>query len=161
MDDPAHSLSAAVRKPTTILVLVAGGVFSAFGWLMCTLAAGAVAAFVSLVVGIRPCWLVLAIALPLTLVLKVCGCLVTRWGGAVAVLAVLLAGFYATCLVAIARIAAATGFPFGQAFTTGGIGLTLQVAELGLDAVAILVYAAAAVAAAILATWLARPLSQH
>lgn len=138
-----------------ILDRVIGGVTSAFGWLMCTLAAGALAAFAALVIGMRPSWLILVLALPLAWVLKVCGCLVARWAAPIAATAVLLAGFYATCLVAVARIAAATGFPFGLAFRTGGIGLTLQVAELGLDALSILVYAAAAVAAAVLATWLA------
>ncbi|MGH8235232.1 MAG: hypothetical protein ACREPU_13705 [Rhodanobacteraceae bacterium] len=145
-----------VRKPGT-LACAAGGLTSAFGWLMCTLAVGALAAFASLVIGIRPSWLILALALPLAMVLKLCGCLAARWAAAIAALAVLLAGFYAMCLVAIARIAAVTGFPFGLAFRTGGIGLTLQVAELGLDALSILIYTAAAVAAAILATWLARP----
>lgn len=129
---------------------------SAFGWLMCTLAAGAVAAFAALVIGIRPCWLILLLAIPLTAVLKLCGCLYPRWAGPVAAGAMLLAGFYAGCLVAIARIAAATGFPFGEAFRTGGVGLTLQVAKLGLDALSVLVYAAAAVLAAILATWMVR-----
>lgn len=132
-----------------------GCLTSAFGWLMCTLAAGAVAAFAAIVFGIRPCWPILVLALPLTLVLKLCGCMVARWGAAIAAVAVLLAGFYATCLVAVARIAAATGFPFGQAFRAGGVGLTLQVAELGLNAIAVLVYAGAAVLAAALAAWLA------
>lgn len=159
VDDPAHSMSAAesARKRAPIVALVAGGLTSAFGWLMCTLAVGAVAAFAALVLGIRPSWLILVLALPLTLALNLCGCLVPRWAGPIAAFAVLLAGFYAVCLVAIARIAAATGFPFGQAFRTGGFGLTLQVAVLGLDAIAILVYAAAAVAAGLLATWLTRP----
>jgi len=134
---------------------VFGCLTSAFGWLMCTLAAGAVAAFAAIVFGIRPCWPILVLALPLTLVLKLCGCMVARWGAAIAAVAVLLAGFYATCLVAVARIAAATGFPFGQAFRAGGVGLTLQVAELGLNAIAVLVYAGAAVLAAALAAWLA------
>ena len=128
-----------------------------FGWLMCTLAAGAVAAFGTLVTDIRSCWLILLLAAPLTLILKFCGCLYKRWAGVVAAVAILLAGFYAACLVAIARVAAATGFPFGQAFRTGGPGLMLQVAKLGLSAVSILVYAGAAVLAAILAAWLARP----
>lgn len=123
---------------------------------MCTLAAGAVSAFGAMVLGIRPCWLILLLALPLIWVLKLCGCLYARWAAAIAVLAVLLAGFYATCLVAVARIAGATGFSFGGAFRTGGIGLTLQVAELGLDAKAILVYAAAAVIGALLAARLGR-----
>lgn len=155
MDDRDHSMirTESGRKPGAA-ARVAGGLVSAFGWLMCTLATGALAAFAALVVGIRPCWLVLVLALPLTLVLKVCGCLYARWAGAAAALAVLLAGFYAVCLVAIARIAASTGFPFGLAFRTGGIGLTLQVAELGLDAGAVLVYAGAAVIAAMLAGWM-------
>lgn len=136
---------------------VFGCLTSAFGWLMCTLAAGAVAAFAAIVFDIRPCWPILVLALPLTLVLRLCGCMAARWSAAIAAVAVLLAGFYATCLVAVARIAAATGFPFGQAFRAGGIGLTLQVAELGLDAVAVLVYAGAAVIAAVFAAWLARP----
>ena len=159
MDDSKPSIVTAEpeRKSDNIFARVVGGLTSAFGWLMCTLATGALAAFAALVVGIRPSWLILVLALPLALVLNLCGCLVARWAAAIAALAVLLAGFYATCLVAIARIAAVAGFPFGEAFRTGGIGLTLQVAELGLDALSILVYAAAAVAAAILATWLAHP----
>lgn len=124
---------------------------------MCTLATGALAAFVALVIGIRPSWVILVLALPLAWVLNLCGRLVARWTGVIAALAVLLAGFYAECLVAVARIAAAIGFPFGLAFRTGGIGLTLQVAELGLDALSILAYTAAAVAATIVATWLAQP----
>jgi|SRR5690348_4963476 len=158
VDDPALSKSTAepMRRPSAIAA-VAGGLVSAFGWLMCTLATGALAAFAALVFGIRPSWAILVLALPLVLVLKLCGCLVGRWAGAIAALAVLLAGFYAVCLVAIARIATTIGFPFGLAFRTGGFGLTLQVAELGLNAVAILVYAAAAIAAALLATWLTRP----
>ena len=157
VDDSASPLPAAMpaRASTTALARIFGALTSAFGWLMCTLAAGAVAAFVAIVIGIRPSWIILVLALPLTLVLKLCGCLVERWAAVAAALAVLLGGFYAACLVAVARIAAATGFPFGQAFRTGGIGLTLQIAELGLDALSILVYAAAAVAAAAFAAWLA------
>lgn len=138
-----------------MLARVLGCLTSAFGWLMCTLAAGAVAAFAAIVFDVRPCWPILVLALPLTLVLKACGCMHARWGAAIGVIAILLAGFYATCLVAVARIAAATGFPFGEAFHTGGIGLVLQVAELGLDALAVLVYAGAAVIAAAFAAWLA------
>jgi hypothetical protein len=88
--------------------------------------------------------------------LKACGCLSTRGSAAIAVIAVLLAGFYATCLVAVARIAATTGYAFGEAFRTGGVGLMLQVAELGLDALTVLVHAGAAVIAAAFAAWLAR-----
>lgn len=123
---------------------------------MCTLAAGAVAAFAALVFGIRPSWVILLLAAPLTVALKLCGSLVAHWAAPVAIAAVLLAGFYAACLFAIVRIAAATGFPFGLAFRTGGIGLTVQVARLGLNAMSVLVYAAAAVVAAALANWLAR-----
>ncbi len=123
---------------------------------MCTLATGAVAAFAALVADIRPCWLILLLAAPLTLVLNFCGCLYARWAGVIAAVAILLAGFYAACLVALARVAAATGFPFGQAFRTGGPGLVLQIAKLGLSAVSVLVYAGAAVLAAMLATWMTR-----
>ncbi len=132
-----------------------------FGWLMCTLAAGAVAAFVALVTDVRPCWPIVLLAIPLTLVFKFSGCLHARWAGTIAAAAILLAGFYAACLVAIARVAAATGFPFGQALRTGGLGLVLQVAKLGLSAVSILVYAGAAVLAAMLATWMSRPPHQR
>ena len=134
---------------------VTAAITAAFGWLMCTLAAGAVAAFAALVLGIQPSWLMLVLAIPLAAILKFCGCLVARRAGPVAAAAVLLAGFYATCLVAVARIAAATGFPFGEAFRTGGVGLTLLVAKLGLDALSILVFAGAAVVGALTATWLA------
>lgn len=145
-----------MRTSRTHATRVFATLTSAFGWLMCTLATGAVAAFAALVIDTRPCWLILILALPLTLVLKTCGCLHVRWPGAIAALAVLLAGFYATCLVAVARIAAVTGFPFGQAFRIGGAGLTLQVATLGLDALDVLIYATATVMATMLATWLVR-----
>lgn len=138
-----------------------GGLTAAFGWLMCTLAAGAVAAFASMLLGIRPCWLILLLALPLTWVLQLCGCLYARLAGPVAALAILLAAFYAACLVSIARIAGATGYTFGGAFHAGGVGLTLQIAELSLDALAVLVYAAAAILAALLATRLARRARQR
>jgi hypothetical protein len=147
--------TASVHTAGTLMGRVLGCLTSAFGWLMCTLAAGAVAAFAAIVFDVRPCWPVLVLALPLTLVLKACGCMSTRGSAAIAAIAVLLAGCYAICLVAVARIAAATGLPFGAAFRTGGIGLTLQVAELGLDALAVLVYAGAAVIAAAFAAWLA------
>lgn len=158
LDDSARTppAGASARTASTTLARLLGGLMSAFGWLMCTLAAGAIAAFAAIVIGIRPCWPILALALPLTLVLKLCGCTHARWAAPIAIGAILLAGFYAACLVAIARIAAITGFPFGQAFRAGGIGLTLQVAELGLNAIAVLVYAGAAVMAAVFAAWLAR-----
>lgn len=158
VDQPTPSPAlASTPAPRSAVARVAAGLTAAFGWLMCTLATGAVAAFAALVTGVRPAWLVLLLAAPLTLVLKFCGCLHARAAGAVAAAAVLLAGFYAACLVAIARIAAATGYPFGEAFHTGGFGLTLQVAKLGLSAVSVLVYAGAAVLAVTTAAWLARP----
>lgn len=157
MDDSAshQPRTASARASRSGIARGVAALTSAFGWLMCTLATGAVAAFAALVTGVRPCWMILILALPLTLVLKTCGCLHVRWPAAVAALAVLLAGFYATCLVAVARIAAVTGFPFGQAFRIGGSGLTLQVAMLGLDALEVLVYAGAAAVAAALGAWLA------
>lgn len=157
MDPSVPSASATAEPSQPVMARIMAGAAAAFGWLMCTLATGAVAAFAALVLGVRPCWLILLLTIPLTLVLKFCGCLYARWAGSVAALAVLLAGAYAACLVAVARVAAATGYPFGQAFRTGGLGLTLQVAKLGLSAASVLVYAGAAVLAAIVATWLARP----
>lgn len=146
-----------VHASRSAIARISAGVASGFGWLMCTLATGAVAAFAALVLGVRPSWMILLLAIPLTVVLKFCGCLYARWAGGVAALAVLLAGAYAASLVAIARVAAATGYPFGEAFRTGGVGLTLQVAKLGLSAASVLLYAGAAVLAAIVATWLVRP----
>lgn len=157
MDTPAAATTDAasqVAHPTPARIVSA--LATAFGWLMCTLAAGAVAAFAALILGIRPSWFILLLALPLTLALKLCGSLVAHWAAPVAIAAVVLAGFYAACLFAIVRIAAATGFPFGLAFRTGGVGLTVQVAKLGLNAVSVLVYAAAAILAAAFANWLAR-----
>ncbi|TAN03861.1 MAG: hypothetical protein EPN36_10620 [Rhodanobacteraceae bacterium] len=158
MDDSANPLpSAPAHASTAWLARALGVLTSAFGWLMCTLATGAVSAFAAIVIGIPPSWPVLLLAIPLTVVLKFCGCLYARWAGPVAALAVLVAGFYAACLVALARVAAVTGFPFGLAFRTGGMGLVTQVAKLGLSALSILIYAGAAVLAAIIAAWLLRP----
>lgn len=157
VDDPAHPLPAtSAHNPSAWLGRAVGVLTSAFGWLMCTLATGAVSAFAAIVIGIPPSWWVLVLAAPLTVVLKFCGCLYARWAGPVAAFAVLVAGFYAACLVALARIAAVTGFPFGLAFHTGGFGLVLQVEKLGLSAPSILVYAGAAVLAFMLAAWLVR-----
>lgn len=122
---------------------------------MCTLAAGAVAAFASLVLGMRPYWLILILALPLTWLLHACGCLYRPRAGAIAALAVLVAALYAINLDAVARIAAVTGRPFGDAFRTGGIALMWQVAELGLHSTAVAVIVTAAALAALLARWLA------
>jgi vitamin B12 transport system permease protein len=157
---PSPAAASARTSPPAVARILAVAT-AGFGWLMCTLATGAVAAFAALVLGVRPSWLILLLAIPLTLVLKFCGCLYARWAGTVAALAVLLAGAYAACLVAIARVAAATGYPFGEAFRTGGIGLTLQVAKLGLSAASVLLYAGAAVLAAIVATWLVRPATRR
>lgn len=129
---------------------------AAFGWLMCTLAAGAVAAFVAIVIGLRPGLVLLALALPLTIVLQLCGCLASRTAAGTAALAVLVAGAYAECLFAVARVSAVTGFPFGEAFHIGGVGLMVQVATLGIDAITVLLLAGAACVAALLAAWLAR-----
>lgn len=148
--------AAAARAARSTRAGVAAGVSAVIAWLVCTLAAGALAAFGALVAGIRPSWLMLVLAIPLTVVLRYCGCLRAPWAAAVAALAVLVAGFYAANLTAVARIAGTLGFTFGQAFRTGGVGLTLQVAELGLDALAIAVYAVAAVLAALVTLRLAR-----
>lgn len=159
MDDSPKPVSSpeTARRPHSGIARVIAALTSAFGWLMCTLAAGAVAAFAAIVFGVRPCWITFALALPLTVVLKLCGCLIPRSAAGVAALAVLVAGLYAECLVAIARIAAVTGFPFGQAFHVGGTGLMLQVAELGMNAISVLAFTGAAAVAALLAAWLARP----
>lgn len=157
---PSSSVTSA-RESRSAVARILAGITAGFGWLMCTLATGAVAAFAALVLGVRPSWMILLLTIPLTLVLKFCGCLYARWSGSVAALAVLLAGAYAACLVAVARVAAAIGYPFGEAFRTGGIGLTLQVAKLGLSAASVLLYAGAAVLAAIIATWLTRPAARR
>ena len=122
---------------------------------MCTLAAGAVASFASLLLGVRPYWLILIFALPLTWLLHACGCLYRPRASVIAALAVLVAALYAINLDAVARIAAVTGRPFGDAFRTGGIGLTWQVAELGLNPIAIAIIVVAAALAALLARALA------
>lgn len=156
--DPSTETAPALptRAPRPAAARLIGGISAAIAWLLCTLAAGAIAAFAALLAGIRPSWLLLILAIPLTVALRYCGCLRAPWAAAVAALAVLVAGFYAANLTAIARIAAATGFAFGAAFHTGGVGLTVQVAELGLDALAMAVYAAAAILAALVAMRLAR-----
>jgi hypothetical protein len=119
---------------------------------MCTLATGAVVALAGLWFGIRPCWPLLVVSPLLVWVLGMCGSLHRRAAGWSAAIAVLLAGAYAECLSALTRIAAATGFTFGQALRTGGMGLVVQVTRLGIDAITILVCAAATVLAAALAT---------
>ncbi|HEX6614258.1 MAG TPA: hypothetical protein VF022_10375 [Rhodanobacteraceae bacterium] len=125
---------------------------SAFAILMCALALGAVVALLALSTGIRPyCWM-LPGAIVLTWLLRATGSLHGRPAPALAASAVLLAGAYAECLIAIARVAAITGANFSEAWRLGGAALAWQVAELGLSPVGVLIYAAAA----ILAGWMAR-----
>jgi hypothetical protein len=132
---------------------IARALLATFAVLMCALALGAVVALVALFTSIRPCWWMLPGGILLTWVLHATGSLAGRSAPAVAAFAVLLAGAYAECLTAIARVAAITGASFSEAWHLGGAALTWQVAELGLSPVSVLVYAAAA----ILAGWLARP----
>jgi hypothetical protein len=124
-----------------------------FAVLMCALALGAVVALLALFSGIRPCWWMLPGATVLTWILRGIGSLRGWLAPGLAAFAVLLAGVYAECLTAIARVSAITGATFSQAWHLGGPALTWQVAELGLSPVSVLVYAAAA----IIAAWLARP----
>lgn len=128
------------------------GVLSVLAVLMCALALGAVVALIALFTGVRPCWPMLPGAPLLVWVLRGTGSLRGRFAPAAAVIAVLLAGFYAECLTAIARIAAITGASFAETLRLGGSALTLQVAELGLSPLSILVYAAIALFCA----WLVR-----
>lgn len=121
---------------------------SALAVLMCALALGAVIGLISLFVSIRAGWLMLIGAPLLAWVLRASGSLQGRLAQFTAAAAVLLAGAYAECLDAIARVAGVTGASFAEAWRLGGAGLMLQVAELGLSPLGVLVYAAAAVLAA-------------
>jgi hypothetical protein len=132
---------------------IARALLSAFAVLMCALALGAVVALLTLFIGIPPCWWMLPGALALTWILRATGSLGGRLAPVIAVFAVLLAGAYAECLTAIARVAAITGATFSEAWHLGGSALTWQVAELGLSPLSVLVYAAAAV----IAGWMVRP----
>jgi len=116
-----------------------------------------VIALLALFTDIRPCWWMLPGALVLTWILGATGSLAGLLAPVISASAVLLAGAYAECLTAIARIAATTGASFSEAWHLGGAALTWQVAELGLSPVSVLVYAAAAVLAGWLATRSARP----
>lgn len=131
----------------------ARALLAAFAVLMCALALGAVIALLALFTGIRPCWWMLPGAVLLTWILRGTGSLRNLIAPAIAAFAVLLAGAYAECLTAIARVSAITGATFSEAWHLGGAALTSQVAELGLSPVSVLVYAAAA----IIAGWMARP----
>ena len=136
---------------------IARALLSAFAVLMCALALGAVIALLALFSGIRPCWWMLPGAFVLTWILRATGSLSGRLAPAIAVFAVLLAGAYAECLTAIARVAAITGASFSEAWHLGGAALAWQVAELGLSPLSVLVYAAAAVIAAGMAARRAGP----
>lgn len=132
---------------------IARALLSAFAILMCALALGAVVALLALFIGVRPCWWMLPGAIVLTWILRATGSLGGRLAPGLAALSVLLAGAYAECLTAIARVAAITGASFSEAWHLGGTALTWQVAELGLSPMSVLVYAAAA----IIAAWMVRP----
>jgi len=137
----------------SVAARIGRALLSLFAVLMCALALGAVVALLALFIGIRPCWWMLPGAAVLTWILRGTGSLGGWLAPGLAALAVLLAGAYAECLTAIARVSAITGATFSQAWHLGGAALTWQVAELGLSPVSVLVYAAAA----IIAAWLARP----
>jgi hypothetical protein len=138
---------------TPLAPVIVRALLSVFAVLMCALALGAVLALLTLFTGIRPYWWMLAGAVVLTWILRTTGSLRGRAGPGLAAFAVLLAGAYAECLTAIARVAAITGASFSEAWHLGGTALTWQVAELGLSPLSVLVYAAAA----IIAGWMARP----
>jgi hypothetical protein len=136
---------------------IARVLISAFAVLMCALALGAVVALLALFMDIGPCWWMLPGGILLTWILRATGSLAGRSAPGLAAFAVLLAGAYAECLTAIARVAAITGASFSEAWHLGGAALTWQVAELGLSPVSVLVYAAAAIIAGWIATRRARP----
>ncbi len=127
-------------------------VLSLFAIAVCALALGAVTALISLFAHVPPCWLMLIGAPVLTWILRGTGSLRIPLAPLFAAIAVLLAGAYAECLDALARISAVTGASFSEAWRLGGAAFTLQVAELGLSPLSVLVYAAAAIMAAWLAT---------
>jgi hypothetical protein len=148
-----------VRAP--LAPRIARALLSAFAILMCALAVGAVVALLALFTGVRPCWWMLPGAAVLTWILRVTGSLGGRLAPGLAAFAVLLAGAYAECLTAIARVAAITGASFSEAWHLGGTALTWQVAELGLSPLSVLVYAAAAIIAAWMSTTKASDTDQH
>ncbi|HJU25549.1 MAG TPA: hypothetical protein VJ722_02620 [Rhodanobacteraceae bacterium] len=126
---------------------------SLFAIVVCALALGAVTGLIALFSGLRACWPMLLGAPLLTWILRGTGSLRLPLAPLFAAAAVLLAGAYAECLDAIARISAVTGASFSEAWHLGGAAFMLQVAELALSPLSVLIYAAEA----ILAAWLARP----
>jgi hypothetical protein len=124
---------------------------SLFAVLVCALALGAVIGLIALFARISPCWPMLLGAPLLTWVLRASGSLRIPFAPLFAALAVLLAGAYAECLDAIARISAVTGASFSEAWHLGGVGFALQVAELALSPLSVIVYGVAAIFAAYLA----------
>ena len=147
-----NSLRTSHARPS-LAPRLARALLSAFAILMCALALGAVVALLALFTGVRPCWWMLPGAIVLTWILRATGSLGGPLAAGLAAFAVLLAGAYAECLTAIARVAAITGASFSEAWRLGGTALTWQVAELGLSPMSVLVYAAAA----IIAAWMVRP----
>lgn len=131
-------------------------VLSLLAILLCASALGAVLGLVALFIGVSPCWSMLVGAPLLTWVLRASGSLNLPAAPWFAVVAVLLAGAYAECLDAIARISAVTGAAFAEAWHLGGGALALQVAQLGLSPLSVLIYAVAAIVAA----WMSRPSSR-
>jgi len=123
-------------------------VLSLFAIVVCALALGAVIGLVSLFGHISPCWPMLLGAPVLAWILRASGSLRISLAPLFVAIAVLLAGAYAECLDAIARISAVTGASFSEAWRLGGASFTLQVAELALSPLSIIVYTAAAIIAA-------------
>lgn len=126
-------------------------IVSLFAIAVCALALGAVIGLISLFARISPCWPMLVGAPVLTWILRGTGSLRIPLASLFAAAAVLLASAYAECLDAIARISAVTGTSFSEAWHLGGGALTLQVAELRLSPLSVIVYAAAAIVAALMA----------
>ncbi len=118
---------------------------SLFAILVCALALGAVIGLIALFARISPCWPMLIGAPLLGLILRGTGSLRIPLAPFFAAAAVLLAGAYAECLDAIARISAVTGASFSEAWRLGGMAFALQVAELGLSPLSVIVYATAAI----------------
>lgn len=138
--------------PSSISARLLRGALSVLAALMCSLALGALIGLVSLFVDIHACWLMLIGAPLLTWVLRASGSLSGRAAPLAAAAAVVLAGAYAEYLDAIARVAAVTGASFAESWHLGGAALMFQIAELGLSPLSLLVYSAAALLAAFLAT---------
>ncbi len=138
---------------TSTIARVVQFLLSLFAIVVCALALGAVIGLISLFGRMSPCWPMLIGAPVLAWVLRASGSLRVPLAQLFVAAAVLLAGAYAECLDAIARISAVTGASFSEAWHLGGAAFTLEVAELGLSPLSIIVYAAAA----IIAAWSTRP----